>query len=196
MTSPQRRSSKQREANSYPNQQIRTRFELWPRKIAATTIDSTAPFVDRLVVSMSRRARMATSFPAPVHSFADKITVEWPQSNVLAMLVNLTRSRDETFEPKEVKCTVRYSSLDDDDDDEEKPLKVFATCKIDLSRIAIEGEKWRQDVDLPMNVHTSLDELISDVTFHATAVLKPLTPISLPADNDDDNLSDIRYSPP
>eukprot|EP00118_Oscarella_pearsei_P012906 m.98575 g.98575 ORF g.98575 m.98575 type:complete len:502 (+) comp36991_c0_seq3:46-1551(+) len=182
-----RRSSKQRTPSTTAPPRSKVRFEVWSHSLAVSPSAAGFSRVDRFIVSVSRRARLASSLPAQATLSAGEITAEWPDSSVLAMLVNVVPSQNERslFDRKELTCTVRYGEVG------ENRMKVLSTCKIDLATIAPLGS-CNKELVLDMEVDSRVAEYISDVKLRARAVVKLISSFKPTVVEDD--LSDVDLS--
>lgn len=156
-----------------------------------------------VMLSVGRKARVATSTPAVVKKSDNGFAATWSDNEVVAMIVNMQPADndhdhdDKKLESKDLKFTLRHVI------GEEKVMKTLANCRLDVSQVASTTSTGRsQRLTLDMKPTDSWKDEIKTVKLEVSALCQPLEIVASPqvmlpsTETRDDELSDIevRYA--
>jgi hypothetical protein len=167
------------------------RFEI---QAHAVNVESSSDFAlnsSYVMLSVGRKARVATTRPAVVVKSEKRFSATWIDSDCLAMIVNMqpVATGQPAMERKNVKLTLRHSM------GEEKVMKMFANFVLDISWIASQTTSSPKRLTLEMKPIDSLKDKVNTVKLDLSVLCQPIETLQIPsAETGEDELSDIDVS--
>ena len=174
---------------------VKMRFEVQAHKVNVEAADKArARDSSYVMLSVGRKARVATTTPAVVEKSENGFSATWRDSDHLAMIVNIQpagldvdNDTQLAMGRKDFKVTLRHSI------GEEKVMKTFANSVLDVSQIASQTSSKPERLTLDMKPIDSLKDEVTTVKLDISVLCQPLETVdSLPStETGEDELSDI-----